>query len=130
MREKIILSFLAFFFACAGPRAQYSAFTQRFLNDLEHVQRENGASVLDASLKAKYLVRDSDQGEVVHGFLYVTPEFDPQSLERLGVQIQSQSGEICTAVIPVRSLRKLSRVKGITYIEINSPLQKSNEALL
>ena len=130
---RYFLPLMILLFACAGPGAQFSAFTLRFLNDLEHVERQNGAPVLDASLKAKYLVRNSDQGDVVHGFLRLTPDFDPESLERLGVQIQSQSGEICTAVIPVRSLRKLGKVKGITYIEINSPLsplQKSNEASL
>ncbi len=130
---RYFLLLMILFFACAGPRAQFSAFTLRFLNDIEHVQRQNGAPVLDASLKAKYLVRNSDQGNVVHGFLYVTPDFDSQSLERLSVQIQSQSEEICTAVIPVRSLRKLGKVKGITYIEINSPLsplQQSDEATL
>ena len=113
-----------FCFACAGPRAQYSAFTLRFLYDLEQVRSENGSPLLDDSLKKKYLVRESGQGDVVHGFLTLTPDFDPKRLENPGVILQSRIGDICTAVIPVRSLRRLGRVKGISYIEINSPIQK------
>jgi hypothetical protein len=125
--RRFLWMMLIFWFGCAGPRAQYSAFTLRFLNDLEQVPRHDGNPVLDEAIKRKYLVRETGEGDVVHGFLTLTPDFDPNRLADLGVAIQSRNGDICTAVIPVRALRKLGRIKGISSIEINSPLQKKDE---
>ncbi|HDQ46164.1 MAG TPA: hypothetical protein ENN17_11830 [bacterium] len=122
--RRFLFSVLAFCFACAGPRAQYSAFTLRFLNDIESLPSRDGAPLLDDSIRDKYLVRDYGEGDVVHAFLRLTSEPDPEKLDRLGVSLQSRTGDLATAVIPVRSLRNLGKVRGIAHIEISAPVHK------
>jgi hypothetical protein len=113
---------------CSRHMAQYSAFTQRFLLELDKAQEnlsdDAQGIVLSQRIRERFLVKSGDSGYVVHGIIKVDPHFDSARLEHLDILVRSRTQEIWGVIIPVRSLKPLGRVKGVLRIEIDPPVKR------
>ncbi|MBI3940531.1 MAG: S8 family serine peptidase [Acidobacteria bacterium] len=111
----------------ASAAAQYSAFTRSFLAEVRAArdvqQKTGGPLALSESVRSEFLVKAAPGGDVVHGMIQVIEsEVRAGDLERLGVTVNSQVGNIWTGIIPVESLEPLGALDGIAYIAIDSAI--------
>jgi subtilisin family serine protease len=63
-----------------------------------------------------------DGTPLLSAFLQVEPAISEEELLALGVHIGTKAGSVWTAQIPPASLRQLTRVAGLRYIQLDEPV--------
>lgn len=112
--------------SCASPKAQYSPFAQRLIQQMESEQESNqtGDKALSKETQEEFLVKKVNDIYVVKGSIVVDLGFKDSELEPFNVVVHSKLDQLWTVEIPITSLKDLGTVKGVHFIEIDVPVHK------
>ncbi len=78
--------------------------------------------VLSASEIQRFLVKRENNAYVVHGIVTVDQRLKLADIEQLDIQIKQRQGNHLSVIIPVKSLKPLGQVRGVQFIEIDTPV--------
>lgn len=93
--------------------------TAFLLMDLKKSEREGKrVSANDTILCQKYGLFEKSGDIFVNSFLIVAENFEPSELTNLGVKINTQSGLILTASIPVNKIEQVANVETVKMLQI------------
>ena len=126
---KFILIFsLCMVFASKGQtQDRYSAVTKRFLTHVESnikkAQLYKRPLTFSKSVMKEFLVKKINNDLIVRSLMLVNSGLNEANLSDLGITINSKIGNIWTAEIPVRSLSQLGKIRGLDFIEIDTPVK-------
>ncbi len=126
---KFILIFcLCVVFVSKGQtQDRYSAVTKRFLTHIESnvkkAQLFKRPLTFSKSLMKEFLIKKINNDLVVRSLILVNSGLYEARLSDFGITINSKIGNIWTVKIPVRSLSQLGKIKGLDFIEIDTPVK-------
>ena len=118
----IVLIFLIGILNCSST-AQYSNNSKQLLKRLINAEKSGEQVVFSPIEREKFLIKKSGDMDVVHGTIRIMPPVDKKRLTDLGIQVNSTIGQVLTVVIPLNSLHALSKIKGVIYIQIDTPVK-------
>lgn len=78
-----------------------------------------------AYLKERYNLNEDNSILFVDAFIKVSPDFEKNKVEELGVVLNTKAGEYYTARIPIYKLEELFLVNGIIIIEIGEKVEQT-----
>ncbi len=103
-----------------------SPFTKIFLKRTKAGLSKPGATydnVFTKKMKEDYLVKYSKTGYSVHGILTVGPDMNEADLNRYGITVNTKISNFWTVQLPVKSFNSLKNIKGLKYVQIDSPVR-------
>ncbi len=105
--------------AVAQEPSRLSPFTRQYLHELD----ARGSSSSSPSPIPGYVYKQAQDGTpLLSAFLQVEPAFSEEALAALGIRIGTKAGAVWTAQIPVESLRPLTQLTGLRYIQLDEPV--------
>ena len=104
----------------AAQEVQFSSSTQLFIKRLESFKKLKVNSVKEINeLKKEFAVGVSGNKVIIGAMLKVNEGIDMKKLKKLGVGINTNTGGILSARIPVYKLGKLKKVKGLVLVDVD-----------
>jgi minor extracellular serine protease Vpr len=94
---------------------QLSAFTRLYLNTAQQTKEKTG-------LLPGYVYKSIKGKTYISAFIKVLPGFDEASLSSLGVFIGTRAGNIRTVQIPLEQLTAVTKIAGISHIDLDAPV--------
>ncbi len=94
----------------ASPSVQYTLQAKKAITDIAKLDKEE--------LAQKYSIINQDGAYKISALLTGGNDLDIDALKKLGVELQSKTGEIHSALVPLNQLEKLSDVPGLNQIDI------------
>jgi len=71
---------------------------------------------------ADYVYKKTASGVYMSAVIKVSGTVAASDLDALGVKINTRAGKIWTALVPISSMEAFTKVKGISYIELDEPV--------
>ena len=91
-------------------KAQYTLQAKKAIQDIGKLNTE--------SLAKKYSLKTSEGSTKISAMLTGSEDLDVEALKELGVDLQSKTGDIQSALVPLDQLGNLSGIKGLKQIDI------------
>lgn len=85
-------------------------------NDISTTQRK--------AILTKSAVIETGVQEYISAFIYLRENAGIESLEQQGVKINSHTGDIVTAMIPISSIENVASLPEVKYVQIGTPVNK------
>ena len=85
-------------------------------NDISTTQRK--------AILTKSAVIEAGVQEYISAFIYLKENAGTESLEQQGVKINSHTGDIVTAMIPISSIENVAALPEVKYVQIGTPVNK------
>ncbi|MFN8310570.1 MAG: S8 family serine peptidase [Chitinophagales bacterium] len=114
MKNWFLLSCLCAALFGNAQTALLSPRTKIFLNSFRNSDR--------TLPQGDFVYKQTTQGICLSALLQVSPSFNQAGLRQLNVQVGTKAGNILTAQIPPQSLKALTTLSGIRYIELDEPI--------
>lgn len=100
-----------------AQQSRLSPFTRQYLHALDTRSASQPGPI------PGYVYKQAQNGTpLLSAFLQVEPSFSEEALAPLGIHIGTKAGAVWTAQIPVESLRQLTRLAGLRYIQLDEPV--------
>lgn len=121
----VMKNFLPLLFAMLTPSMQVvaqessrlSPFTRQYLQELDSRATSSAEPI------PGYVYKQAQDGTpLLSAFLQVAPTFSEEALIPLGVRIGTRAGNVWTAQIPPASLRAVTNLTGLRYIQLDEPV--------
>ena len=116
--------FTIFFLASAQAQVatgKLSPHTKTFL--LKMNQKDISTTQRKAILTKSAVIENGVQ-EYISAFIYLKKNAGTESLEQQGVKINSHTGDIITAMIPISSIENVASLPEVKYVQIGTPVNK------
>ena len=85
-------------------------------NDISTTQRK--------AILTKSAVIETGVQEYISAFIHLKENAGTESLEQQGVKINSHTGDIATAMIPINSIENIASLPEVKYVQIGTPVNK------
>nr|WP_320037513.1 S8 family serine peptidase [uncultured Bacteroides sp.] len=76
------------------------------------------------AILTKSAVIETGVQEYINAFIYLKENAGTESLEQQGVKINSHTGDIVTAMIPISSIENVASLPEVKYVQIGTPVNK------
>ena len=76
------------------------------------------------AILTKSAVIETGVQEYISAFIYLKENAGTESLEQQGVKINSHTGDIVTAMIPISSIENVAALPEVKYVQIGTPVNK------
>jgi len=76
------------------------------------------------AILTKSAVIETGVQEYISAFIYLKENAGTESLEQQGVKINSHTGDIVTAMIPINSIENVAALPEVKYVQIGTPVNK------
>ncbi|MEI7982026.1 MAG: hypothetical protein WCI71_10260 [Bacteroidota bacterium] len=106
--------------SATAQEVQFSSSTQLFIKRLESYKKLKASSLNEINeLKKEFAASVSGNKVMIGAMLKVNEGIDMKKLKKLGVEINTNTGGILSARIPVYKLGKLKKVKGLVLVDVD-----------
>ncbi len=106
-------------------QAKLSAYSKIFLNRFKQLEEKSLKKFsylqMDNRLKRNFLIGEKNNQYYINAFIIVDENFNEFQLNELDIETETRVNNILTAQIPINSMNKLVKLKGIKFIEIATP---------
>jgi subtilisin family serine protease len=69
-----------------------------------------------------YIYKKTANGIYMSALIKVTKDIVSSDLEQIGVHVGTRAGSVWTALIPIANVEAFTKIKGISYIELDEPV--------
>jgi subtilisin family serine protease len=125
MKRVFIILLLAFGLANgASAQRNLSIGTRILLNDVQKLEKQgHKLSLNDTAFINRHALLVKDNAVYANCFLLLGEDFDKAAFEKLGCRINTLTGKIATAIIPIDCLMPASEIGGIRKIEVGTKVE-------
>ncbi len=116
--------FTIFFLASAQAQVVTRKLSPQTKTFLLKMNQKDISTTERKAILTKSAVIETGVQEYISAFIYLKENAGTESLEQQGVKINSHTGDIITAMIPISSIENVASLPEVKYVQIGTPVNK------